>query len=199
MKITPERLREIITEEVIQEEFKASLDEKFQDPGGEADEGSHWGQERQKKEKDRAWAAGADERGKEIERKERHKVDTELKNKLASYIAMLEDFTENAITFRGSYGDTNNIMDDIVKLIYGRLPYRYAANISSIDRKRIQELGVLIRALAEPYNAANQTMQKRDREAHPESYDQKLRRETDLWLATHGAMQENIDIEIIDD
>ena len=94
---------------------------------------------------------------------------------------MLKDFIEKARTYKSSYGreDDMNVMDDIVNLLYGKLPYMRAtkADISSIDRKLIQELGSLIRALAEPYNVADQAMQHRDREkSHPESYDQELRR-----------------------
>ena len=205
--------------EIIQQELalvlvegleEALLNEKFQDPGGEADPGSHWGEERQKKEKDRAWAAGADERGKERKRKEQFRADTLLQNKLHSYIAMLKDFIEKARTFKSSYGreGNRNIMDDIVSLLYGTLPYRTAADISSIDRKLIQELGGLIRALAEPYNVARSALAARDYEIHqarppgPEkSRTQKEREqyESDMFLARHGFLQEDIEIEVIDD
>jgi hypothetical protein len=203
--------------EIIQEELEALLNEaswSFKDPGPhvKVHPDSHWGQQRRaildKKEKDRAWAAGAEARGKEIERKERHKVDTELQNKLHSYIAKLKTFIEKARTDKGDYGDDKNIMDDIVALIYGKMPYRYAADISSIDRKRIQELGDLIRALAKPYNAASQTLVARDREIHqsrpagPEKsqWEKEMdRTDTDFWLASHGIMQESAEIEIIDD
>ena len=200
-----ENMNEIIQQELalvlVEGLEEALLNEKFQDPGGEADPGSHWGQERQKKEKDKQWRLDEPKRRKEREKKEKYKADTELENKLYSYIAMLKAFIEKARTFKSSYGreDDMNVMDDIVNLIYGKLPYRTKADISSIDRKLIQELGSLIRALAKPYNVADQAMQHRDREAHPESYDQELRRKSDLWLASHGIMQENIDIEIIDD
>jgi hypothetical protein len=225
MKITPGRLREIITEEVIHEDLRALLNEKFTDPGGEADPDSHWAQKRsadlKKKEKDRAWADGAEERGKEIKRKEKHKVDTELQNKLHSYIAMLKDFTDKAITYKSSYGpeDNKNIMDDIVNLLYGKLPYRYAADISSIDRKLIRDLGVAIKVLAKPYNVANSRLATRDYEVHqnrpPGSSDrseyQNAREQeaAEAWLAQRDyrlAQQEiyrenieYIDIEIIDD
>jgi hypothetical protein len=209
-----ENISEIIQQELalvlvegLEEALLNEAEWSFKDPGPhvKVHPDSHWGQQRRaildKKEKDRAWAAGAEERGKERERKEKHKVDTELQNKLHSYIAMLKDFIEKARTFESSYGreGDKNVMDDIVNLLYGKLPYMRAADISSIDRELIQELGSLIRALAKPYNAADQAMQHRDRETHPESYDQELRRKTDLWLASHGIMQENIDIEIIDD
>ena len=199
MGFVKENMNEIIQQELALVLVEGLEEAVFQDPGGEADPDSHWGEKRQKKKEEEEWRAGAEERGKEFERKEKHEVDTELQNKLHSYIAKLKDFIEKARTYKGDYGNNRNIMDDIVDLLYGKLPYRYAADISSIDRKLIQELGSLIRALAKPYNAADQAMQHRDREAHPESHDQELRRKSDLWLASHGIMQENIDIEIVDD
>ena len=199
--------------EIIQQELALVLVEGleeavFQDPGGEADPGSHWGQERQKKEKDRAWAAGAEERGKEIERREKHEADTELQNKLHSYIAKLKDFIEKARTYKGDYGNNRNIMDDIVSLLHGKLPYRTAANISSIDRKLIQELGGLIKALAEPYNATNAALRTRDYETHqtqPPGSEKSLaqkereREASDMFLARHGFLQEDAEIQVIDD
>ena len=203
--------------EIIQQELalvlvegleEALLNEKFQDPGGEADPDSHWGQERQKKEKEKQWRAGADERIKAAKKKEQFYSDTELQNKLHSYIAKLKAFIEKARTYKGDYGDDKNVMDDIVNLIYGKLPYRTAANISSIDRKVIQELGGLIRALAEPYNVADAALRTRDYEIHqarpPGPEKSRWEKENDeyntnLQLASMGIMQENIDIEIKND
>ena len=220
-----ENMNEIIQQELalvlVEGLEEALLNEKFQDPGGEADPDSHWGQERQKNWKAKAWAAGAKERGKEIKRKEKHKVDTELENKLHSYIAMLKDFTDKAITYKSSYGpeDNKNIMDDIVNLLYGKLPYRYAADISSIDRKLIRDLGAAIEVLAKPYKVANSRLATRDYEAHQNrppgssgrsDYQERLAQDAaEAWLAKweyQNAQREirqenieNIDIEIIDD
>ena len=79
MKITKSQLKQII-----KEELKAILDEKFQDPGGEADPDSHWGQERQKKEKERQWRAGIDDRIEASKRAGRARADAELQKKIAS-------------------------------------------------------------------------------------------------------------------
>jgi hypothetical protein len=210
--------------EIIQQELALVLVEGleealFQDPGGKADSGSHWGEERQKKEKARAWAAGADERGKERERKERHHIDTLLQNKLHSYIAMLKTFIEKDRTYKGDYGDNRNVMDDIVNLLYGNLPYMYAADISNVDRDLIRDLGTLIKVLAKPYNVANSRLATRDYEAHQSrppgsagrsEYEKARSQEAaaawladrDHRLASRSIRQENIeniDIEIIDD
>jgi|TARA_R110000824_G_scaffold27221_2_gene92728 hypothetical protein len=226
-----ENMNEIIQQElalVLVEELEALLNEGiFKDPGKhvKADPDSPLDQQRRaildKNWKAKAWAAGAKERGKEIKRKEKHKVDTELENKLHSYIAMLKDFTDKAITYKSSYGpeDNKNIMDDIVNLLYGKLPYRYAADISSIDRKLIRDLGAAIEVLAKPYKVANSRLATRDYEAHQNrppgssgrsDYQERLAQDAaEAWLAKweyQNAQREirqenieNIDIEIIDD
>ena len=200
---------EIIQQElaiVLVEGLETVLNEKFQDPGGKADPDSHWGQERQKEEEAAAWAAGAEDRAKEKKKHRQWSADRELDNKLGSYIWMLKKFTENATTLKGRFG-SSNIMRDIVSAIIGRIPFS-KANISSIDRKRITELGDLIRALAEPYNVARSALAARDYEIHqarppgPEkSRAQKEREqyESDMFLARHGFLQEDIEIEVIDD
>ena len=219
MGFVKENISEIIQQELalvlvegLEEALLNEASWSFKDPGGEADPDSPLGQQRRaildKKEKARAWAAGAEERGKEFERKEKHEVDTELQNKLHSYIAKLKDFIEKARTYKGDYGNNRNIMDDIVDLLYGKLPYRYAADISSIDRKLIQELGYLIKALAKPYNVLDSALHQRDYEIHqarppgPEKTRAQKEREreaSDMFLARHGFLQEDAEIEIVDD
>ena len=194
MKITKTQLKQII-----KEELDTALNEKFQDPGGEADPDSHWGQARQKKEKERQWRAGAEDRAKEKKKQDQRRTDRELENKLGDYIWMLKKFTENATTLKGRFG-SSNIMDDIVRLIRGDMPYSYKANISNIDRKKVTELGYLINALAEPYNSLYGALQDRDYEIHksqPEGPEksrwekEREEEETAWFLASHGILQEN--------
>jgi hypothetical protein len=158
-------------DEIVQQELALVLVEGleeavFQDPGGEADPSSHWGKERQKKKEEEEWRAGAEERQKERKKKEQLWRDSELRNKLRSYIDKLKAFIEKARTYKGDYGDVHNVMDDIVNVIYGKLPYRGKADISNIDRKDVQELGSLIKALAEPYNVLDSALRQRDYEIH---------------------------------
>jgi len=135
--------------------------------------------------------------------------DYELEQKLASYVNMLNDFVEKAVTFKGTF-DTHNIMQDIVNLIYGKLPYRNAANISNVDRRKVEQLGSLIRTLAEPYNVAKSQLRRRDVERHgtdpkpfkmpghmgPDAGKEAARNYRDAQIAT---MFEDVEIEIIDD
>jgi hypothetical protein len=202
-------VNEIIQQElalVLVEGLDALLNEKFQDPGGEADPDSHWGQERQKEEEAAAWAAGAEDRAKEKKKHNQWRADRELENKLGDYIWMLKKFTENATTLKGRFG-SSNIMRDIVSAIEGRIPFS-KANISNIDRRKVTELGDLIRALVKPYSVARDALASRDYEIHqarspgPEKTRAQKERdqyESDMFLASHGFMQENSDIEIVDD
>ena len=203
-----ENMNEIIKQELALVLVEGLEEAVFQDPGGEADPSSHWGKERQKKKEEEEWRAGAEERKKERQRNTQLRTDRELQDKLGSYIAKLKDFIEKAITYKGRHSSAN-IMQDIVNLVYGRLPYRTAADISNIDRKDVQELGNLIRTLAEPYNVANAALRTRDIESHMPNASKKEKKsavqkdheqyERDMWLASHGIMQEDVEIVIVDD
>ena len=69
-------------------------------------------------------------------------------------------------------------------------------------------MGDLIKALAKPYNAANAALRTRDYETHqarppgPEktrAQKERDRERSSMFLASHGIMQEDVEIEVIDD